>query len=165
MGEPASATSGTIRDLDAPPVLEVPPAQAPLPVPLPLPPVAQSQPPVAPAPAPPIVIAPSSPSPAAPPPQPQPPASQPETPADAGGSEISSSRAVERLASFLRSSNYYSRSADCVSLRSAGYRNVGYTIEVYETCAGSPRLLDRWRVDAKTEEVFKQRGDGRYVRP
>ena len=30
---------------------------------------------------------------------------------------------------------------------------------------GSTRMLGRWRVDAKTREVFRQADDGRYLRP
>jgi hypothetical protein len=75
--------------------------------------------------------------------------------------------AVDRLASYLAESNYYDDDAGCVKVRSAEYRNRGYTIEVYGAgCSGRrDGLLDRWRVDTQTGKVFRQASDGRYLRP
>jgi hypothetical protein len=78
--------------------------------------------------------------------------------------EISESEAVGTLRSFVTSRNPYGIASNCVGIASRGYRNVGYTLEVVDTCNDS-RLLGRWRVDSKTREVFRQREDGRYLRP
>jgi hypothetical protein len=80
------------------------------------------------------------------------------------GGEISESEAVGTLRSFIERSDPYGIAADCVGVASRGYENVGYTLEVVDTCSGG-RMLGRWRVDSKTREVFRQRGDGRYLRP
>jgi hypothetical protein len=84
------------------------------------------------------------------------------TPARPSG-EISESEAVATLRGFLTSRNYYPVGSECVEVRSEGYRNVGYTLEVSDSC--NSRELGRWRVDAKTREVFRQREDGRFLRP
>jgi hypothetical protein len=86
-------------------------------------------------------------------------------PADTG--EISEPEATAALRDHLASDNPYDVSANCLQLRSAGYQNVGYTYSVWDSCVegGGTRMLGRWRVDAKTREVFRQRDDGRYLRP
>lgn len=106
---------------------------------------------------------------AAVPEDPPPPAAEQPPTDPAPSREISADRAAERLSSYLRSTNYYRLPTDCMSLRSLGYRNVGYTFEVWsrgcEEADSRSELLGRWRVDARTEEVFRQRDDGRYLRP
>ena len=77
--------------------------------------------------------------------------------------EISGDEAVNILRGFVTSRDYYRIGTTCTSIRNAGYKNVGYTLEVHDTCRD--RLLGLWRVDAKTREVFRQREDGRYLRP
>lgn len=77
--------------------------------------------------------------------------------------EISESEAVATLRGFLVTRNYYDTGAGCLRVSSTGYRNVGYTLEVHDSCAS--RQLGRWRVDSKTREVFRQREDGRFLRP
>jgi hypothetical protein len=101
-----------------------------------------------------------TPVPSAPAPQPEP------RQADTGG-EISEAEATAALRGHLASSNPYDVSASCLQLRSVGYQNVGYTYSVWDSCVegGGTRMLGRWRVDAKTREVFRQRDDGRYLRP
>lgn len=56
---------------------------------------------------------------------------------------------------------------DCIRVESRGFRNRGFDYEVWHSCerGGGSRLLGRWRVDALTREVFRQRDDGRYLRP
>ncbi len=78
--------------------------------------------------------------------------------------EISESEAVSTLRGFLTAREFYKVPADCVAIASRGYNNAGYTVDVLDTCAGSS-LLGRWRVDSKTRELFRQREDGRYLRP
>ena len=78
-------------------------------------------------------------------------------------SEITVSEAMSSVRAFVTSRDYYGVGADCVGVGSLGYQNVGYTIEVRDTC--NQRTLGRWRVDAKTREIFRQREDGRYLRP
>lgn len=77
--------------------------------------------------------------------------------------EISESDAVSTLRGFLTSRNYYPVGSECISIGSEGYRNAGYTLEVSDSC--NRRQLGRWRVDSKTREVFRQRDDGRFLRP
>jgi len=61
--------------------------------------------------------------------------------------------------------NYYNGVAgDCQDVRSEGYVNVGYTMAVVDRCSGGSEL-GRWRVDARNGDVFRQQGDGRYVKP
>lgn len=82
-------------------------------------------------------------------------------------SEVTESEAVGTLRGAITSGRYYPVDGECLSIRSRGYKNVGYTMDVWNSCAegGGSRLLGRWRVDAKTREVFRQRDDGRYLRP
>ena len=82
--------------------------------------------------------------------------------------EISEVEASSTLRGYITSSNYYDGvSSTCLSIRGQGYRNVGYTFSVWDSCVsgGGSRMLGRWRVDAKTREVFRQREDGRFLRP
>jgi predicted nucleic acid-binding Zn ribbon protein len=77
--------------------------------------------------------------------------------------EISADEAVNILRGFVTSRDYYRIGTACTSVRNAGYKNVGYTLEVHDTC--NDRLLGLWRVDARTREIFRQREDGRYLHP
>lgn len=98
-------------------------------------------------------------------PQPQPqPAPRPQP---VPSSSITESEAASVLRSYVRSTRYYQVAGECVRVEPRGYRNAGYNLEVWHSCAGggTSRLLGRWRVDAKTREVFVQRDDGRYLRP
>jgi ribosomal protein L40E len=133
-----------------------------------LPPVIVEERPVTPQPMPP------QPLPTAPRPTPRPvpttPAPQPEPQAPSGEprGEISEGEATAALRNHLASSNPYDGvSSSCLQLRSVGYVNVGYTYSVWDACVegGGTRMLGRWRVDAKTREVFRQGDDGRYIRP
>ena len=126
------------------------------------PPVVRTQPPVVrtqpqPRPQPPVVVRtqPQPPPAAVPRPQPQ-------------RAEITADEATATLRNYVRSSRYYGVAADCIRVENSGYRNVGYDLEVWHSCPGSgggARRLGRWRVDSKTREVFRQRDDGRYLRP
>lgn len=82
-------------------------------------------------------------------------------------SEISGAEAEAALREYVVSTNYYRLAADCVRVDNRGYENVGYTLDVWDRCneGGGSRMLGRWRVDAKTREIFRQRADGRYLRP
>ncbi|MFL6247546.1 MAG: hypothetical protein ACJ74H_16090 [Thermoanaerobaculia bacterium] len=82
--------------------------------------------------------------------------------------EITESEASSVLRGHLAGANPYDGvSASCLQIRSLGYRNVGYTFSVWDACieGGGSRMLGRWRVDSKTREVFRQRDDGRFLRP
>ena len=72
---------------------------------------------------------------------------------------------MERVKSLVISSKFYDIPADCIDVRSQGYRNVGYTLNVVDLCGPDPRSIGHWRVDAVTGEVFRQNGEGRFVRP
>ncbi|MDP9191031.1 MAG: hypothetical protein M3P06_04950 [Acidobacteriota bacterium] len=129
-----------------PPVTRTPPASQP-------PPVIVEEPPSTPAPRP-------APRPAPGPAPPPTTTRAPETPR-----EISESEASSTLRAHLGRANPYDGVAlGCLQIRSAGYRNVGYTFSVWDTCAqgGGSRMLGRWRVDSKTREVFRQNDAGRY---
>jgi hypothetical protein len=97
-------------------------------------------------------------------PEPQP---TPAQPSEEPSGEISEAEATEVLRNHLGGANPYDVATSCLQLRSAGYRNVGYTYSVWDSCVegGGSRMLGRWRVDAKTREVFRQGDDGRYLRP
>lgn len=158
---PATATQAPpaaqppVTQTQRPPVTQTqpPPRTTPTPVPRPNPPVIQPrpQPPQQPR---------QQPRPITPPP----PAPRP-APVQTG--EISESEAAGTLSSFVRSNNPYDTRSDCLQIRSHGYRNVGYTFSVWDACVegGGSQMLGRWRVDSKTREVFRQRGDGRFLRP
>lgn len=102
-------------------------------------------------------------------PEPQPPAASPPTPVSrpVASAEMTGAQAEATLRGFVTSRNYYGITTECVGIQNRGYENVGYTLEVWDRCAGggASRLLGRWRVDARTREVFRQREDGRYLRP
>jgi hypothetical protein len=169
--------TGTIVDVTetAPPPLATatapaPPAQTEVPVDTPLPPPVVVDEPVRRTPPP----APSRPIPVPPKPVPAPvPAEKPvpapaETAPNKPAGEITEGEAAATLRGFVTSRNYYSDVASgCIQVRNQGYRNVGYTFSVWDACVsgGGSRMLGRWRVDAKTREVFRQQEDGRYLRP
>lgn len=87
----------------------------------------------------------------------------PAPPPARASTEISQSEAESTLRSYIARTDYYDVGSDCISVSTSEYRNAGYTIDVHDSCASRP--LGRWRVDAKTREVFRQREDGRYLRP
>lgn len=80
---------------------------------------------------------------------------------------ITEAEAAAVLRGYVTSRNYYDVASECVRLNARGYRNEGYAFDIWHACAGggASRLLGRWRVDAKTREVFRQRDDGRYLQP
>jgi hypothetical protein len=88
--------------------------------------------------------------------------------APAAAPEISERDAVARVSSFVAARDYYDIPSSCFETRSLGYENVGFTIEVVGTCAdigNAGRILGRWRVDARTNDVYVQKSDGRYLSP
>jgi hypothetical protein len=97
-------------------------------------------------------------------PVPVPTTREPEPAPEPVNEEISEAEATTTLRRHLASSNPYDLSPNCLQIRSAGYRNVGYTFSVWDACVegGGTRMLGRWRVDAKTREIFRQGDDGRY---
>ena len=135
-----------------PPVPMNPPIFAPQPAPQPQPGSMSSPGRTVPAPI--ERTVPAAPSPVAPAP-----ASQPSR-----APQISEDDAVSRVKSFVISNKSYDIPADCVDVRSVGYKNVGYTLNVVDLCGPDPRTIGRWRVDAVTREVFRESG-GRFVRP
>lgn len=99
---------------------------------------------------------------AAPTPAPQ----QAETRTTRSSAEMDASTAQRRLASFISESRYYGGDSSCVSISSRGYANRGYTLEARASgCAGQPDRVERWRVDSLSGEIFRQRADGRFLRP
>jgi hypothetical protein len=161
---PLQDTTATMAPISPAPVpeprvIEEPPRQPQPSQPRPVPPPTQTTRPPAPAP-----------RPATPAPRPPTPAPRPSTPAPAPAprEEISEVDASSTLRGFISSRSYYDGvSSSCLSIRGHGYRNVGYTFSVWDSCVsgGGSRMLGRWRVDSKTREVFRQREDGRFLRP
>lgn len=154
---PATTPRPTVNRTPAPAQVRQTPAPVPVrqaPVPAPVQRI--------PAPAPVITRTP----PPSPVPQPVPVRTRPPEPSRTAGTraggEISDSEAVGVLRSYI-SSRDYGVSTDCLSVNSRGYRNVGYDLQASDSCTG--RSIGRWRVDSKTREVFRQRPDGRYLRP
>lgn len=95
---------------------------------------------------------------------------RPQAPAPARAStqlEISPSDAEAILHQYVTVTDYYRVKDECLRVNNRGYRNVGYTLEIWNACepGGGSRMLGSWRVDAKTREVFRRRDDGRYLRP
>ena len=82
-------------------------------------------------------------------------------------SMLNDEQASAALREYVTSRDYYDVEDDCVRIESRGFRNRGFDYEVWHSCerGGGSRLLGRWRVDALTREVFRQYGDGRYLRP
>jgi hypothetical protein len=140
--------TGTIEESQAPST----PAETGTVVDLDVPPTATTTAVVVP---PPITIPTTTFAPAPPPPIASPPPAAPV--------EISESEAVSTLRGYVTSRRFYDVGPECIGITSAGYQNAGYTLEVTDTC--DAQALGRWRVDAKTGEVFRQREDGRYLRP
>ena len=93
---------------------------------------------------------------------PQPPVVRDE-PSPQSAAEISDAEATQILSRHLAATNTYDVASSCLGIRNLGYKNVGYTLEVVDRCAGG--TLGRWRVDSKTRELFRQQSDGRYLRP
>lgn len=93
------------------------------------------------------------------------PSPKPSTPARAPQRELSGGQAEAKMRGYAAS--YYKTSPECVRVRNRGYRNAGYALEVWGTCGerSGSRLLGRWRIDAKNGEIFRQREDGRYLKP
>jgi hypothetical protein len=71
--------------------------------------------------------------------------------------EFSESDAISRLRVYLTSYDPYDVPRDCLSVRSDGYRDGGYALEVVDHCAAQPEALGRWRVDAVTHAISRQR--------
>lgn len=147
---PAPATTTTSAVAAPPPVTTTTVAAAP-------PPVTTTT-----AAAPPV----SRPLPSTPPPvrtEPPPVRTEPPPSTARGAGEISEEEAISTLRGYINTRDYYRVGRECISVVSSGYQNVGYTMDVHDSCAG--RRLGRWRVDSKTREVFRQREDGRFLRP
>ena len=75
--------------------------------------------------------------------------------------EFNESDAISRLRGYLASYDPYDVPRDCLSVRSDGYRVGGYALEVVDHCAVQPRTLGRWRVDAVTRAVSRQRASAK----
>lgn len=82
--------------------------------------------------------------------------------------QITEEQAIHQLTTWIKSNRYYDFPLDCLRTKSLGHKNAGYTFElVAEGCLGnSPEgVVGRWRVDAKTAEIYVQNGAGKYVSP
>ena len=78
--------------------------------------------------------------------------------------EVTERQAVSAVQDYVTARNFYDDvDDDCIRVSSLGYRNRGYTVQVSDSC--DSRTLGRWRVDTLTGELYRQREDGRYLRP
>ena len=94
-------------------------------------------------------------------PRPVPPPASSQRPSQREATEAEARQSLER---YVVSRRDYGVSANCVSISGLGYRNAGYTFDVRDRCSGNS--LGRWRVDSENpSEVFRQRADGRFLRP
>ena len=80
---------------------------------------------------------------------------------------LNDEQASATLRDYVTSRDYYRVGSECIRVESRGFRNRGFDYEIWHSCesSGASRLLGRWRVDAKTREVFRRYEDGRYLRP
>src|SRR6266478_7512521 len=82
--------------------------------------------------------------------------------------QISEEQAIHELMTWIKSHPSYYSQVDCLKPKSLEYKNAGYTIEITaEGCPGNrPKgVVGRWRVDAKTSEIYVQNKAGKYVSP
>jgi hypothetical protein len=93
-------------------------------------------------------------------------AAQPD-PAGVGAPLLTEAQASSALLNRLVETNYYAAPASCLQIKSQGLKNAGYTLEILgKGCPGrADGLLGRWRVDAKSGELFVQHEDGKYRAP
>ena len=95
-------------------------------------------------------------------------AGEPDNITNVRGGQISEEQAIHQLMAWIKSNRYYDFPLDCLRAKSLGYKNAGYTIELAaEGCPGNTPegLVGRWRVDAKTAEIYVQNEAGKYVSP
>jgi hypothetical protein len=84
---------------------------------------------------------------------------EPEPPRRSG--EVGESVARQALAGYLAGNGL---SQQCASIDLVEYKNRGYTYTVRDRC--DDQSLGRWRVDSEDPSgIFRQRADGRYLRP
>ncbi|MBW3672463.1 MAG: hypothetical protein KY432_12430, partial [Acidobacteria bacterium] len=80
--------------------------------------------------------------------------------------DLSEAGAVATLVEWVTTNDHYDVRDGCIGVRSQGYSNRGYTIELFASnCNGRDGLLGRWRVDTLTHDVYEQKPDGRYLSP
>lgn len=80
--------------------------------------------------------------------------------------DLSEAGAVATLLEWVTTNDHYNVPDACIEVRSQGYSNRGYTIELFASnCNGRNGFLGRWRVDTLTHEVYEQKPDGRYLSP
>ena len=84
------------------------------------------------------------------------------------GAELTDDQAKDTLMSWLGRHATYGVAARCLSPKIVEHKNDGYTIDIVSgTCAGQTpgRILGRWRVDARSGDVFVQNANGKFVVP
>lgn len=82
--------------------------------------------------------------------------------------ELSEKEASSVLLEWLEGARFYSVRSSCLALKSLGYKNAGYTLEVRSRgCPGKDddALLGRWRVDARNSELYVQNDKGKFQAP
>lgn len=78
---------------------------------------------------------------------------------------LSEADAADRMRDYLADNSPYAVDSDCLTVRSLGQSNRGYTMEVRDTCHEPPALLGYWRVDAVTGDIYRQGENGKFVKP
>ena len=78
--------------------------------------------------------------------------------------EATEAEAARALGNYILSRRDYGMSQRCLQISPVEYRNRGYTFDARDGCEGNS--LGRWRVDSEDlSGIFRQRADGRYLRP
>ena len=76
-------------------------------------------------------------------------------------STLSEGEAIQSLTTGITKNGYQGIAANCLNPKSLGYKNEGYTVEVYNSCSNNA-LIGRWRVGAKDGNLYLQSDDGKY---
>lgn len=74
---------------------------------------------------------------------------------------------IQSLMTEIKANQYHDLPIECLLPKSSGYKNAGYTIELFNTCGeqSHPSLVSRWRIDANSGKLFRQNEKGKYAPP
>lgn len=81
-------------------------------------------------------------------------------------SALTEDEAIQLFMSEMKEKQYHGIPIECLLPKSSGYKNAGYTIELFKICGeSSPSLISRWRIDANSSKTYRQNEKGKYVSP
>lgn len=80
---------------------------------------------------------------------------------------LTEKEAIQSLMAEIKENQYHDLPIECLLPKSFGYKNAGYTIELFNTCGkqSHPFLVSRWRIDANSGKLFRQNEKGKYTPP